>query len=197
MFELIFGITWTMFSSFFIYGFYNLAEEVEVNGVVVSQAEFRQMLGPKIFMGIFLLVGIGMIISGLWKILKSISIHTNGIETIACIKEIPDATLYINDVPHYNAIVSLKDEMGNEVESISTNTFKRGEFKVGDHAKVKYYKGSVILIENMNDCELPYEFQNGIEHDHENPPLYHDYREKDSYVTINGEKHKIDNEFKF
>lgn len=196
MFELIFGVVWTTFSSFFIYGFYFLADEVEVNGEIVSQTEFSQMLFPKIFMGLFLLIGIFMIIDGLRKIIKAISIHTNGVEKIATIKNIPSPTLFINDVPYCNAVVLIEDEMGNEVEVVSNNTFRQGEFNIGDCVVAKYYNGMVSLVGPAEGYETLNTIQSEINYNYQNDQFYHNNQQND-YVTINGKKHDMKNEFEF
>ena len=53
MFELIFGIIWTIITAFITFAFYGTTGDVTVNGSLVSHEEFSAMLWPKLFFGMF------------------------------------------------------------------------------------------------------------------------------------------------
>ena len=71
MFKLVFGAIWLSFISVFTKVMYSDTGTVTVNGEIVSHEEFHAMLWPKMFIGIFWLVGIIFFVSGLLEILKN------------------------------------------------------------------------------------------------------------------------------
>ena len=63
--KIIFGFFWTGGIFIVTTAFYNTTGDILVNGNQVTQEEFASMLFPKIFFGIFWLIGISTIISGM------------------------------------------------------------------------------------------------------------------------------------
>jgi hypothetical protein len=71
--ELIFGAIWTSFTALCTWMFYGFdGGTIYVNGEAVSHEEFATMLAPKLFMGIFWIVGITFIVVGVVKSIKKI-----------------------------------------------------------------------------------------------------------------------------
>ena len=62
---LLFPVFWLSITAVVTYFFYFVPSEVYVNGVPMQHAEFVTLLWPKIFLGIFWLIGIIMLIRGL------------------------------------------------------------------------------------------------------------------------------------
>lgn len=67
---IIFGTLWLLITAVCTWGFYGTNGDVFVNGVQMSHEEFVIMLWPKIFIGIFWVIGIVFIIVGIVTIIR-------------------------------------------------------------------------------------------------------------------------------
>lgn len=71
---IIFGTIWLLITALCTWGFYGMESgTIFVNGEQVSHEEFNAMLGPKLFIGIFWLIGIACILGGVVNIIKNFS----------------------------------------------------------------------------------------------------------------------------
>lgn len=67
---LVFGFFWTFIVAIITFAFYGTTSDVSVNGVMVSHEEYVSMIEPKIFMGLFWVIGIGLIGIGAYNLIK-------------------------------------------------------------------------------------------------------------------------------
>lgn len=105
--SIIFGIIWLLITAVCTWGFYgNIGGTITVNGEQVSQEEFNAMLGPKLFIGIFWVVGIIFIIAGIVNIIKSISEKENNDFLKS---EIPEKNVKFDNY-HYNEFEESDDD---------------------------------------------------------------------------------------
>lgn len=117
--ELIFGAVWTLFTAFCTWIFYGFdGGTIYVNGEVVSQEEFGAMLAPKLFIGLFWIVGIIFIVVGVVK----------------CIKKFSELSYENNQLEKNNFD-------GNEIYSNTTSK----EYK-NINGKLEFYMGIIIVI---------------------------------------------------
>jgi len=161
--EIIFGLFWTLVTAIITIGSYS-ADTVYVNDVPVSQEEFATMLFPKIFLGIFWLIGLTMLFIGIRKIIKNIQIETKGEQGFGKICDIYHNGVCINDNPQYKADVSLyipstgKSMLVSEV--IGLNYYA---YQIGSYVEVKCYNNSINIVRTVGKEELPYEALNLLE----------------------------------
>lgn len=63
--SIVFGVIWLSITAFMTYAFYGTSGNVSVNGEIVTTEEFSSMLFPKIFIGIFWIIGISIMLVGI------------------------------------------------------------------------------------------------------------------------------------
>lgn len=79
----IFGIIWLSITAFMTYAFYGTQGNIVVNGELVTTEEFSSMLFPKIFFGIFWIIGISTMLGGIilcFKKEKNIDKESNNLK---------------------------------------------------------------------------------------------------------------------
>ena len=163
MFELIFGLIWTAFTGVFVYVFYFAGVgTITVNGVPTSQAEFNQILFPKIFLGIFLLIGIIMIIKGLKKILANMATSSKGEIKYGYISDVYYNGSRVNGRPRYNARIILI-ENGSPCEFEEDIGFKKYQYPSGSYVKVKHYKNDVNILNTIDEYSVPSSLSSWVE----------------------------------
>ena len=158
MSHLIFGIVWTVISGFVAVIMYSGDAAVRVNGEFVSQEVFNEMLWPKLFIGLFLSIGIAMILVGLKKILTNLLTKIKGVETYGLVIDIARSGTYVNGRPELMAfiLVPVNDEVNRYSEIIG---FDWNRYRVGDFVLVKHYKNDVNIIRRVNGNTVPYHIQ--------------------------------------
>lgn len=164
MFELIFGLFWTAFSCFFAFMFYGgTGGDISVNGQYVTQEAFNGMLGPKIFIGVFILIGVVMIVIGLKKILTNAATSMKGVESYGTIVDIYPSGTRVNGRPVLNAdvvIVEYTGVTGRYTESIGMDYNK---YRIGEYVKVKHYNKDINIIEKASEYQLPYDIKEKLD----------------------------------
>jgi hypothetical protein len=163
MFELIFGAIWTAVSGFIAVIMYSV-DTVEVNGVPVSQDVFREMLWPKLFIGLFLVIGIFMLVKGIVKILTNLRTQALGAETFGFVINIYPNGTYVNNMPMMNADVLLVEDNGN-VEQYTESIGRGGKFNVGDYISVKKYANDINIGDRADRYSVPSHIRTCIESD--------------------------------
>lgn len=154
MFHLFFGIVWTAISIFIAFIMYNTNGTIEVNGRPVSHAEFEAMLWPKLFIGLFVLIGIIFICVGLKKIITNIITNTRGTETYGLVIDVRPSGTTVNGRPQLMAdiliVVDGRTERYSEIVGFDWNKYRTGDFTL-----LKHYKKDVNLIRRVNANEVP------------------------------------------
>lgn len=154
MFHLFFGIIWTAISVFIAFIMYSGGGNITVNGRPVSHAEFEAMLGPKLFIGLFILIGVIFICVGLKKIITNIITNTRGTETYGLVIGVRPSGTTVNGRPQLMAdiliVVDGRTERYSEIVGFDWNKYRTGDF-----ALLKHYKKDVNLIRRVNANEVP------------------------------------------
>lgn len=157
MFQLMFGMAWTLITGICIWGFYYGNGNITVNDVYVTQEEFNSMLFPKVLLGAFLLIGIVFIIVGLKKIIRDRMTTVKGVECFGRIINVYPSGTTVNEVPELMADVLIympldgKAEIMSEVIGLSSNT----EYENGCYVKVKQYKRDINFEERVTEDSIP------------------------------------------
>ncbi len=111
MVEIIFGVLWLLITATCTWGFYGTAGDVEVNGILVSHEEFVTMLWPKLFIGIFWVIGIAFIVTGIVNLSRyyiSSRLENRNSNTIK--KEPFENSKYFNKYEEFNKIEEPDDD---------------------------------------------------------------------------------------
>ena len=164
MFEILFGVIWTLFTAFITFVSYSgTSGNIYVNDELVSQAEFNEMLGPKIFLGIFWAIGLFMIYWGLKRMIRDSQTKEFG---EICYGKIIDVyqspTVDEDDIPRLGVKLFLYIPSLNETKIISQAIGYAGmstPYKVGRYAEVKYYNGDINLDKVLEVEDIPFEVQ--------------------------------------
>ena len=156
MFELIFGIFWTIITAFVTFVFYGTGSEVTVNGVLVSHEEFVTMLWPKLFLLLFWVVGLFILAVGLKKIIRNTATHINGEECFGKICNIYNSGTYVNGNPELKADILVYIPSTQETKIISEVVgFNREQYMIGSYVLLKYYNGDINVIGNADELIIP------------------------------------------
>ncbi len=163
MFEFIFGLIWTLFTCAMIYFFYFAGVgEISVNGVPVSQEEFNAMLMPKIFFGIFLLVGISFLIAAIRKLIINANTSMNGHELYGYILENRPNGVYVNGYPLFNAVVLFRDVDG-KFQVLEDNIGKKTmQYYPGAYVQLKHRNKDINIIGLVDEHIVPLDVRNMI-----------------------------------
>lgn len=193
MFHLFFGIIWTAISVFIAFIMYNTNGTVEVNGRPVSHEEFNAMLWPKIFIGIFICIGIVFIIVGLKKIITNILTRTIGTETYGLITNVYPSNVTVNGRPQLMAdvLVVVNDRINRYSETIG---FDWNKYRIGDFVLIKIYKKDINIVRLVNRNEVPYEIIPLLENDNHIQEVYARDNEYDNYNRTNYNPSRYKNE---
>ncbi len=198
MFELFFGGFWLLITGIITFAFYGTDATVSVNGVPMAHAEFVELLAPKIFLGVFWIIGLVMLTLGIIKICRNLQTSTHGVETYGVIIDITPTNMRINNRPVMQAEVAVVQDgrIKMHAERIGTG---RGQYHIGDYLRLKCYKNDINILEKVEQSQVSYlqlpllenEYQkiHGHNHNYAVP----DYDNADEYITINGQRYrKID-----
>lgn len=166
MFKLIFGLIWTAFSVFIAFMMYgNVAGTITVNGEVVSQAEFNSMLWPKLFIGLFIIVGLILCFSGIKEIFTNMQTNKLGVETYGVIIDLRPSGSYVNGKPELKAEVAVYINDYNIESYEEIIGFDRLKYKPGDYVKVKHHNKDINIIEKINEDYLPIEIKEVLDNE--------------------------------
>ena len=180
MFELIFGIMWTTITALITFGFYGTTGDVTVNGNLVSHDEFSAMLLPKIFFGIFWVVGIFMLFKGIRKILRDTSTNLKGEECFGKVCNIYNSGAYVNGRPELKADILVYIPSIQETKIVSEIIgFDMYKYRIGSYVKLKYYNGDI----NFKGIVDVYELPSDAKYQFEKTQPFFDLNEKNTIVV--------------
>lgn len=156
MSTLIFGIIWTVFTGVMGILIINSSGTMIVNGVEVSRNDTGAMMIPIIFIGVFILIGIILIVVGLKKVLKDIATSKNGIETYGVVIDISETGTRVNGRPELKAVVMVIMEYGHMERFEEIIGFDYSKYPYGEYLKVKQYKDDINIIDRIDGSLIPY-----------------------------------------
>jgi hypothetical protein len=137
--------------------------EITVNGVPVSQAEFNAMLWPKIFFGVFLLIGIAFLIVAIKKLIVNAKTSMNGDELYGYILDTRPNGTYVNGQPLFNAEILFRDTSGKFrilADGIGNKTVK---YYPGSYVKIKHFNNDINIIDAADEYQVPLDVKNLME----------------------------------
>lgn len=157
MFKLVFGAIWLSFISVFTKIMYSDTGTVTVNGEIVSHEEFHAMILPKLFIGIFWLVGIIFFVSGLLEILKNYKTDKYGEPCYGRIINVFNSGSYVNGVPELKANIAVYVESTGTLEYTEEilGLAPKVPYSKGDYVEGKYYNGDINITSEISQSEVP------------------------------------------
>ena len=155
MFELFFGILWTLISGFSTLIFC-MSDTVIVNGQDVSKEEFSILLWPKLFFGLFLLIGIIFIVIGVIKIIRNRNTDLYGEECYGRICNIYNSGAYVNGRAELKADVLVYIESLACTKTISEVIgFDYNKYPIGSYVRCKYFNDDINVESIVNYEDIP------------------------------------------
>ena len=143
MFELIFGLIWTIFSMAF--------------AIIMIFAEGTEEIGifPFIFISLFIIIGLFFLIKGIKKLIKDIKTNAYGEECYGYIQNLyPDGS-YVNGNPEYKADILTYIPSKNNVEQITEVVgFDINKYPMNSYVKGRYYEGDINIEEKLESKNL-------------------------------------------
>lgn len=157
MSEIIFGTIWTLFVAMITFVSYaDTGTTITVNGTIVSQEEFSAMLGPKIFLAIFWLIGLSMIAYGIYKTKKAKDIENYGEVCYGRITKVYFSGTYKNDEPLYKANIDIYIFSTKENKTVSGDIgFDKYLYPENSYVEVKYYKDNITVQRPIESEDIP------------------------------------------
>lgn len=150
MFELIFGAVWTAFSLFV---FFMLSGSWFENGSLILDGD---MLLSTVFIGIFVVIGLVIMIKGLKKVIANAKTSKHGEDGYAILRDILPTGSYVNGVPELKGVFFIYVLSNNHTEMIEEIIgFNPLKYQVNNYVKVKYYNGDINIIEKVSDELVP------------------------------------------
>lgn len=149
MFELLFGLIWTGFTAFMMWGV--------IDATDMSQANFGEFetIYPIAFLSLFLIVGICFMAYGVLKLYKSFLTNTRGIETCGYIADIYYNGKRVNHTPLFDARIIVV-ENGQPLDLKASIGTKRFQYSIGTYVNIKYYQNNAKILSNvMSEYGIP------------------------------------------
>lgn len=169
MFELIFGSFWTLFTAFMTFMFYgDTGGTITVNGVATSQAEFNAMLWPKLFFGLFWLIGLFMIFLGLKKLFTNYQTKIKGVEKDGYVVDVEDSGVRVNGRIYYDAKIVIQEDdysYGTYKDSVGPDFEK---YPIGSYVRVKHYKKDINILESISEYNISESLKEYVETNYPN-----------------------------
>ncbi len=166
MFELIFGLLFTIISTIIL---------------IVFLASGESNIIVLLVCGLFLIIGLIFMIKGLIKIIKDILTSKKGEECYGCVKDIQETGEYVNGAPIYKAEFNVYVESEYRTFELSEKIgMKPEKYPIGSYAKLKYYDNDINIIESIEETSIPEEIKEKIKVD----------KMIDEIIEIDGIKYK-------
>ncbi len=141
MFELVFGLIWTAFSLLFV--------------VIAFSAGGISALPVLGIMGIFIAVGVFLIVRGGKQVVKDYKTKKNGDEVYGMVIEICPSGASVNDRPIMNADVVIAEVHGGVGVYTDTIGTDRNKYRIGDFLIVKHYDDDINIVSRVDEDMVP------------------------------------------
>lgn len=154
-FLLMFSSLWLTITGFVTFVFYSV-DELQVNGVPTSHEEFSQLLWPKLFFGIFWLVGLTMLYFAIKEVIKDSKTEKLGEECFGKVVSHTPTSTYVNGMPVVKAnilvYVASKGITEEYAEEIGTNPNK---YPVNSIVRLKLFEEDINIKEIVSQESVP------------------------------------------
>lgn len=194
MFNLLFGIVWTLFSTmFFVIFFASSFSNTSYNGEPGINMDMS-LIFPLLMMIVFIIIGIVLIVKGAKKVIKDSKTKKYGIPCYGIIQNLQRTGAYVNEQPEYKAILDVINPNTNMVEKIEEIVgFNYNKFPIGSFVICKYYEGDINFEHKIEPSDVPSSYKEILKPvTYKSEISYNDivFSEDREYVTIDGVKYK-------
>ncbi len=176
MFLFVFGLVWFLFSVLFL----------AIMILSTSQTGSEAPIFAYIIIGLFIAIGLYMLIKGIKKIIQNKKTEKYGEICYGIVTNVyPDGS-YVNNAPEYQADVYLYITSEGRTDTITEIIgFDPMKYPTKSYVKVKYYQGDINIIEGLNSIkDVPMATQRYFKE-------YEDFREQaEDIIIVNGKKYK-------
>lgn len=182
MFNFVFGLVWTVFTTFMLIIF--LTAPGETNG--------SNLMFYILFIS-FEFVGLILIISGLKKIIKDSNTKKYGVRCYGIVNDIKPTGSYVNNKPEYKAILQIVNPETHHPEKIDEIIgLDYEKFPINSYVLCKYYQGDINIEKIISENEVPNDLVAYLTPTQQDIPKYFDLEMSSDreYVTIDGVKYK-------
>ena len=158
-FRIMFGSFWLFIVGIMVVVFYGgfFGSDIEVNGELMSQAEFSRLLWPKLFFFLFALIGISFIVSGIIPIIVEHKTLSSGEDCHGVIENIENTGELVNNQPVLKATVKLYVSSLDEVKELEKVIgCDPTKYSVGDIFKLKYKDNKIAFVGRAEKDELSF-----------------------------------------
>ena len=194
MFNLIFGIIWTLFSSLFFVVFFGISFDNTTSNGEVGFHFNSEFIIPFLIICLFVGVGIFLIVKGARKVIKDSKTKKYGLPCYGVIRNVQQTGAYINEQPEYKAILDIINPNTNTVEQIEEIIgFDYNKFPIGSFVMCKYYEGDINFEHKIEPGEVPSSFRDVLKPaTYKSEIGYNDivFSDDREYVSIDGVKYK-------
>ena len=200
MSELIFGIIWTLFSSFFFVIMLFSSRNANIGEIII----------PILIVSVFIIIGIVLITKGAKKIIKDRKTSKYGIPCYCIVRNILNTGTYVNGHPEFKVIVDVVNPNTNQIEELEEIIgFNSNKYPINSYLACKYYEGDINIDRIASDNEVSDSYkrllvqsQNTVNNSYPQPgnmgygtgfnPGYTDisFSSDREYVTIDGVTYK-------
>ncbi len=194
MFNLLFGIVWTLFSTLFlVIIFASSFSNTSYNGEPGFNMDMSLII-PLLMMIVFITIGIVLIVKGAKKVIKDSKTKKYGIPCYGIIQNLQRTGAYVNEQPEYKAILDVINPNTNMVEKIEEIVgFNYNKFPIGSFVICKYYEGDINFEHKIEPSDVPSSYKEILKPvTYKSEIDYNDivFSENREYVTIDGVKYK-------
>ena len=148
MFYIIFGLVWTAFSGLMM----AMLCFTENN----TTTEAGDMFGAKIFLGVFVLIGLGVTSIGVVKVVRDMMTKIKGTETMGVVIGIKESGSVVNGRPELKAVVMVLMENGCFDRFEEIIGFDYNKYRLGDYISVKQYNKDINILGKVDETIISY-----------------------------------------
>lgn len=184
MFNLLFGLAWTAFTTLIFI----------VLLVVPGKQRGGADMNPFLFLFfiLFEVIGLYMIISGLRKVIKDRKTKNHGINCYGIVRDIKTTGASVNDQPEYRAILDFVNPETNQLETIEEIIgFDDSKYPIDSYVLCKYYQGDINIENLVSENEIPGGIKEYLAPSRQASNYSNlEFSADREYVTIDGVKYK-------
>lgn len=154
-FFLLFGGFWTAFTAFMTASFYMGNDDIIVNGELMAHEDFVNLVFPKIFFGLFWVIGLTVLGIGIFLTIKDFITKKKGEDCFAKVIDHGYTGVRVNGIPELKALLLVYIPSLNTTKEIyGVIGINPSEYPIGSIVKVKYYNNSAVIIGKADKSEL-------------------------------------------
>ena len=184
MFYIVFAGFWLFITAMVTWGCYAGGGDIYVNGVLTTQEEFNAMLFPKVFLGIFWVIGFAVLFEGLKITYKNVLTKVKGKLWYGRIIKIFNSGTYINGIPELKAdfLIVVPETGETKVLSEVIGVTNSVSYNIGDYFKLNGYNDDIDIIGRVYPDNIPYDIKDIL--DRESEDYMKNIRVKDKETVI-------------